>query len=603
VRGAGAVTLPADGAIFGRMGLRPDEMTSTKSLPVLLGALLLGGVATLLFLLKGAGPGRGADEGPLVAAPGEQAARRPRVESAELAPPTAVRTGEESAHTTVLWPLRVELDLAQPGYLPKAEGVAPLGSGRTARLSGRITGTSDQGVPAEIRIVAGTNAGRVLRCDGTGTFGANDLYPGLAIVEVHAPGIPGSRREKRLRRGQETLLNIGYGRPGSAVGRVQDRKGEGIEGARVTFDGRIYHTGPEGELSVPSVAGGEVLVEIEAEGYAAYQENVWIQAGRPNTSAERLTFTLERETQLSIALRGNVGGPGPAQVILLPGQQGFRPTSASAYRNSRFPFHRKNPIELWPGSPFTIGGLPQQVVKVYVFRPGAQASLHVVNLRSQPRELVVELDPAPMITGRVTYDGTPVAGATVALEAPDRTRATLSFFREASYYLETAVIPELPPAAQEVVTGPAGRFLLSAWEEESPARYIEARGPDGKTWAGSYVRSGEKVVDLELRDVDLGSSELALEFPGRFQGLPVEVFVNGAPLLSDVLTPSQELVVPDLVAGIWCIRITWHAAPIYENAELEIDGQRSRAIKLPPECIHGQDEEAWVRAGREYPGT
>src|SRR5262249_15126947 len=186
--------------------------------------------------------------------------------------PLVVRQSTGPVATTVLWPLKVELELLEARFLPKEEGVPPVGSAATARLSGRVTGIGDDGVEAEIRFVAGANIGRVLRADATGRFGATDLNPGLSIVEVRAPGILGSRREVRLRRGQEQLLNVGYGRPGSVFGKVQDASGKGIEGADVTVDGTRVATDPEGGFYLQSVAAGPGLCVGDTDACARYLE-------------------------------------------------------------------------------------------------------------------------------------------------------------------------------------------------------------------------------------------------------------------------------------------------------------------------------------------
>ena len=575
-----------------------------KTLPILLILLAAGGVGALYVLLhsgSGAAGGRG---GAVAGPPGTPGPARPeaRLEDANLeleSRPVPL----ESSHTTVLWPLRVELDLIQPGYVPTEPGSPPVGTGRTARLTGRLTGTRDEPVRGEVSFVEGVNAGRVLSCDAGGAFGANDLYPGLGVVEVRGPGIPGARREVRMRRGQETILNIGFGRLASVSGKVQDRQAKGIEGARVTFDGRVYRTGTNGELYVPSVAGGQVLVEIEKEGFAAYQELVWVQSGATNANTDRLRFTLDPAVSLEVSLRNNVG-MGPATLIMLPGQHGYRATSVDSYRNARFPFHTKNPIELYPNRPVRIGGLPpRQVVKLYVFRTGAEPKLKVVNLSSSEQSVQIDLEPAPPIVGRVTLDGEPVAGASVRMEAADRPRATLSFFREASYYLETAIIPEIPPAVQETPTKANGRFFLSSWGQGGSSRYVEARGPGGGSWAGRFIPAGTEVFELELSELDTGDGVLELEFPGRFQGLPVELVLNGTPSDQEVLTPSERLEVGDIPSGRWRLRISWHGKAVYEKDELEIDGTLSRVVKLPDECIQGQDEEAWRRAGRVFPDS
>jgi hypothetical protein len=38
------------------------------------------------------------------------------------------------------------------------------------------------------------------------------------------------------------------------------------------------------------------------------------------------------------------------------------------------------------------------------------------------------------------------------------------------------------------------------------------------------------------------------------------------------------------------------------ETDLVIDGEATLTFLLPPECIDGQDAEAWRRAGKEYPG-
>jgi hypothetical protein len=319
---------------------------------VLLLVLPLGIGAFLLFGTGGRAPGRER------AVPVERA-EAPAVEPhADLVPPPVVRRATGEATTTVLWPVKIELELVEARFLPKMEGVAPIGSGAGARLSGRITGVDDRGVPAEIRFLAGANSGRVLVCDGEGRFGATDLYPGLSLVEVRGAGTLGSRRELRLRRGQETLLNIGYGRPGMVMGKVQDSTGAGIDGAEVVIDGTRVVADAEGGFFLNSVAAGQVLVEVEKEGYALYQELVWV-AGGTQTSGERMTFTLKPAAELRVAIGGAAGGPGPVQLFLFSDRPEYN--AGSAYRNESFPWHKINPVEVWPGQTASIGQLRPEI--------------------------------------------------------------------------------------------------------------------------------------------------------------------------------------------------------------------------------------------------
>jgi len=522
----------------------------------------------------------------------------PPQEAVELIPPPIVREPLAPAISTVLWPLRVELELVEARFLPKEEGVPPVGSGAGARLTGRFTGLDDRPVEAEVRFVAGANAGRVLRTDRDGRVGAADLYPGLSVVEVRGPTIFGSRREVRLRQGQESQLNIGYGRPATVVGKVQDTNGVGIEDAHVTIDGTRVNTDAEGKFFLASVAAGQVLCEVEKDGFAHYQELVWLAGGKTNAD-DRMTFTLKRGADLRIVLQGNAGGPGPAQLFLLSDRPQY--SASSAYRNESFPWHKVNPVEAWPGTPVTISGLPPELIKIHVFRPGARAQVKTVNLATSLRDVVIPISPAPVLTGVVRESGKPVFGAKVKLEAPDRVRAALGYFTEPSYFLETAVLPTLPPSLQETTTDKEGRFVFSAWPETSPVRYLEARGPGGGSWAGRFVKPEDTDVALELEQVDLGDSVLLVEFPGRHQGLPVELWIGGSPGTPQILGTDEELEVSNLVAGRWRLNVSWHGQPVGQPEEITIEDVRRYRVDLPPECIEGQSEEQWSRAGREYP--
>jgi len=571
-------------------------MSSRSILIALLGTLTVAAGALVLETLRGAS-GRSSTAAEVVprgrgGAPDDFGKTVVLVDPPRL---PAVEVG--AASTTVLWPLRVELELVQASYLPDEKGVQPIGSGSSARLSGLIVDGGGAGVPAEVTFVAGANAPRVLHADTTGRFGATDLLPGLSIVDVRGPGIAGSRRQVRLRQHRETLLNIGYGRPGTVFGRVVDRKSEPIAGAEILFDGTRVRTDSNGDFSLSSVAAGQVVVEVEKEGYARFKTLADVTGGAV-TKREGMTIVLEHEASLVISVPENVGGPGPVQVLLLPGN--FSRRSAST-QSLQYPWYRIQPIEVFPGTPVRVDGLPSEVVRVHAFRPGARAKQRVANLRAGGTfPLEIHLEPAPRITGVVTMGGKTVPGARVRLEAPNRVRAMLSYFREPTYFLETGVLPLIPPAVQEVETDQGGRFTLTSWSDVAPVRYLEVRGP-ARSWAGRLVHSGEEHVEVELSDADFGQGELLVDLGTRHQGLPVEVFVDGVPLAPSVVPVGRELEVQSLLSGLWLVRMTWRGEPVFEDPRVRIEARASLAITLPEGAVEGQDEEAWRRAGRDFP--
>lgn len=496
--------------------------------------------------------------------------------------------------STVLYPLELELELLQADLLREIGGDVVIGAGADARLAGRIVDARGGGVAAEVHFVHGPNTGRVLRCDGSGAFGATDLYPGLDIVEVRGPAIIGSRREVRLRRGTEQLLNIGYGRPAVVQGTVQDRAGEPIEGARVRIDGQSGTTASDGTFYIDRVASGRTIVEVEAEGYTPLREDFAVTAGQ-SYPLGRLTYTLQEPSSLEISIPEAVGGPGPALVYLLP-------TNTRVART--YPWYSVSPVEVLPGTTHRIEGLPSTVVEVRVFKHGAIASppRKSVNLRGGEEHFVeVHLESAGLLSGTVVRDGRPVSGARVRLEAPDRVAATLSLHREQAMFLESEVMHPLPPAVQDVRTDAAGRFVLTDYSDLAPQRYLEAEGPEGG-WAARLVGPDEEHVELELTARPPGRGRFVMHLPGRRQGLPVLVTVNGQPREEFLLPDWESLVVEGLEPGTWVARASWYSQPLLEEQQVEVRPEFETEVELPLPAIEGHSREEWRRAGRPYPG-
>ena len=523
--------------------------------------------------------------------------------STELIPPVQVTSSGHAWNqpSSVLWPLRVELELLQADYLPTADNVPPIGTGKAARLSGRLVGEDDVPVAGQVEFIAGPNKGRVLYCDDTGAFGASDLYPGLAIVDVRGPGVRGARREVRLRQNSETLLNIGFGLLAPVTGRVVNRQGEAVQGARVVLDGQSATTGVEGEFHFGGIASGHCVAEVTHPDYATFLRITPVSAGRP-TPPGKLVYTLEKSTTLSISTPSPEGGPGPTLVYLLPAstaRQRFGVGPDVDIR--RYPWYLRNPIEVPTGTPVRVDDLPAEVVKVMAFRPGATAVEQIVNLRPDRVNTVqLQVRKAPLLTGVVTFRDQPLAGVEVTLEAPDQVRANLAYLRQPSTYLESEIMPYLPPAQQKAITNHEGRYTFTSWSDLSTVRFLEARGP-ASSWAGRLVQPGDERIDLVLESVELGDSALVLELPGRHQGLPVELTVNGAPKDPWNLAPHDDFVVEPLVAGRWKLVVSWNSDQVHREGSFVLDGQKVIRVGLPVGALEGQDREAWRRAGREWP--
>ena len=218
--------------------------------------------------------------------------------------------GEEP--TEIFFPLELSLSLVEPAKRLVADGVGAHGSGARARLQGHLFGSDSKGVTGEVRFTSGANMGRVLKCDAGGGFGAHDLYPGLSIVKVSGPMIPGAEREVLLRNDRKSVLNIGFGRPAVVHGRVQNEAGDPIIGARVTMDGQETYTDQEGTFYYPRMTSGQVLLIVEKEGFAAWREKYNVKAGATITG-DKLVYTLRPGAGLELRIAESLGARHPTR--------------------------------------------------------------------------------------------------------------------------------------------------------------------------------------------------------------------------------------------------------------------------------------------------
>ncbi len=568
-------------------------MTRPNPTLLLLCVLLiaLGAAASLFF-------GTEVEEGSLIDSADLPAVAADTLKHGEVvitAPPRVEVASGIAEPTTVLWPLEIELDLLSPNYLPELEDGLRPGLGRRARIIGNIADAKGEPVQARIEFVAGANMGRVLVCGVDGAFGANNLYPGLAVVKVSARGIAGSRREIVLRQNAEYTLNIGYGRPGGIQGEVLDSEGEGIDGAKVVIDGLATHTDETGYFYLGGLASDRALLEIEAPGYSGLREVVGITADF-TIPRGRLVYRLERGADLEIFLKNDIGANEKAQVVLLP---------ADTKQTRRFPWYLKNPVEITPGSSTIIRDLPVGPVAVRLFHRGALAvpRERLINLQSGVQNRVdIELEPAPVLRGVITENGKPVSGARVRLEAPDRVAATLSYFRTAHWFLESEVLPSFPFALQETLASEQGEFVFTAWPEVAETRYLEAWSLDGKAWGGRLVGADTTQANLEIGPLERGKAELQIELPARMQGLDIQLTINGTPADGFTLSADEELIIDSLLEGEWRVKARWHNDVLIDKERIEITGKRALKAQLPERAIVGDSREAHERAGKAYPG-
>ncbi len=570
---------------------------SSKNLPLILlvfGAVLVGG-GLLLF-----GDGESPNHDPIAIDPAkrqEQAAqpdwgkqRTTDVEIAEI--PTDTRRGADE--TTVAYPLEVRLEMLESSADPRQDGLPRKGTGGNSQLTGLIRGLEQEGIHATVSFLAGANKGRVLHTDNTGSFGATDLFPGLALAHIQSGRLQ-AVREVSLRQGRETQLNVSFHRTTDITGEVITQDGKPIEGAIVQMDGHETLTDFDGVFRFSAMTPGKVYVQVEKQGFASHRENLPIAGGHV---IERGTvkITLVPGASLRVSIAERVGSRGDALLYFLP--------SVSVGRNRRFPWHKHNPTRVVPGGSVLIEDLPAERVNLWLFHTGAVAtptSAVAVRLRSGTETAkTLHLKPAPLIKGVVKKDGEPVRAARVTSEPPDRVASTMAIFGGSLGFFDSALMPPFPVAVEEVFTDDEGKFAITAWDHVATAHYISASWDDdseGESYAACEILpSGEHEVELDLELVKEADSIVEVALPDRFQGLPVKVWVNGSPREPFILSSDRSLEIGGLDDGTWSFDARWRAQELQRIERFKLRDDYRVTVHLPEAAVLGQTQDELDRA-------
>lgn len=506
----------------------------------------------------------------------------------QTAPPVELASAPifESLDTTVVFPLEVVLELVALDGADETQQRL----GARSRLSGVVIGPGGEGTRCEVRFVGGMNAGRVLFSDGLGRFGANDLYPGLALVQVVGAG-GGALREVRLRQERDALLNLSFARTSVVNGKVVGPDGQGVAEARVLLDGQAATTDEKGTFFMTGIAAGEAVLTVEKPGLATARAIVAVPVGGA-VELDKLTIVMQRGARLTIAVDEPINSGSEALVHLM---------SETSGAERRYPWHKVSPVKVWPGGQATVEDLPPGPLSLRLYHAGAKANparTQVSLSEGEEETVVLHLEPAPVVAGVVKTRGQPARDAVVRLETPDRVASMLGSYGQQNWlHLEGEVYTSLPSAVQEIRTNARGEFSLSSYEDLSAKRFLTAVSADGRSRAALLLKGGETRVELELQEVRAGTSAITLRLPDRWQALPVRITVNGEPRDPFLLAPGRDLDVEGLPRGEWLLSAHWNGEGVVEKRTVALQDEAALDCPLPEGAIAGQDEDTRRRAG------
>lgn len=501
---------------------------------------------------------------------------------------TGARASSEPG-TTVIHPLEVEFSLALDRAIDMPEGAEPIKSGANAFIQGSMRGSSGKPLPATVTFTHGPNEGRVLLCDAEGRFGAGDLWEGLSIVRLEAPSGLTAIREVRLAQRRTTPVHVSFAGASFVSGTITDDRGAPLEGAEVTLDGKVAYTDEEGLFSFGKVAPGPVFATVRKAGFAITRRKVSLPLGR-TLVPEDFVIRMQPASTLELVVGRRAGEDGPTVAVLMPATSG-------AMSGEAFPWYEVNPVVIPSSGRVEVPGLPPEAVIVRAFRRGAVQSSRSVQARLQRGRkgmAKIDFDPAPLIRGVVLDGGAPVRGARVSIEAANQSVANArGLGMKSPRFAIDLISPRVATAFDETVSDAKGRFNFTRDPGFVTTYYARASADGGRRVAAAVVPDSGELFVLELQALESDTGTVEIDLPGRFQGLPLEVRVQGTPRDPRVLPGGEPLEVDGLGPGAWVVRARWRGQDVVTRQVVEVPagGRAEVEGELPRGAIEGQSPE------------
>ena len=206
----------------------------------------------------------------------------------------------------------------------------------------------------------------------------------------------------------------------------------------------------------------------------------------------------------------------------------------------------------------------------------------------------IDFDPAPLIRGVVLDGGAPVRGARVSIEAANQSVANArGLGMKSPRFAIDLISPRVATAFDETVSDAKGRFNFTRDPGFVTTYYARASADGGRRVAAAVVPDSGELFVLELLALESDTGTVEIDLPGRFQGLPLEVRVQGTPRDPRVLPGGEPLEVEGLGPGAWVVRARWRGQDVVTRQVVEVPagGRAEVEGELPRGAIEGQSPE------------
>lgn len=368
--------------------------------------------------------------------------------------------------------------------------------GRSAGLEILVT---ERGLPvaATLVVLGGADEGRTLATDDAGAIRTEQLYPGLALVELSTASGARCTREVLLRHRRTAKLQLDFGDHGSVSGVVRRKDGTPLGGASVALDEAFTRTDVDGRFVLPRTVSDTPVVVVRHPGFATQRQ---LAAGlSPDMPARPLEITLAPAATLQLVVPPVAGLAGEIDLVVVP--SGGPLVLGAGRLGSSYPWSEVLPLRVPVGGEVVLDDLPSCQVEVVAFHALARGRpLSGWCRPGTPSSLEVELERAEELAVRVLRDGVPAANVlvelTVANAASDRVR-DLGAHREV---VDHTPVRLLPHTRQSVRSDAEGRVTLGHPGREA---YVRVSDADGALRIVRRVAPGVAELSIDLARPEL----------------------------------------------------------------------------------------------------